>query len=541
MVKQLMYPHLGVSQQTPQGSLLHGPNPVLGMDLYIWTGLKEERMIIPPQWLFCVVVTSLSLSLAFPQSLWAKGDDLKVLQKNLDAQQELILKQGELLKKQQQTNERQLQEIQQLKKRLDRLEAKPAHPSSPPSLPLTPEPPPTKAAKVSKDPDAIQASDITRGRDSVGDLNAASVQEGSFPGSIQIPGPGQVSLAIGGFIKTVAIYDTNAEDAGADFLPALLGVRRDDKSGNFAVDATMTRYYLDARAPVRYGHIRGYLELDLNDNNDGSLDQKVRHAYGVWKSPWGTLTAGQTWSTLMDLRALPEGLTEPTISGAIFQRQALLRWTQPLDLGASVDFAIEDPDSNDVFRDQEEFSNSAIPDVVLAGEIVDEDIGHVRVGGIYRRIKVDKDGGGGNTKENGWGITGGLHVNTVGKDRVMLVGSYGKGLGRYLLGIAPAAGGWVDPASGDLKLRTNYGGYVAYQRFWDQRFHSNFGLGHARAKTLSGQPGNFFHHSTYAYGNLMWNVLPYLTFGIEYDYGQRENRDNSTKDNHRIMIGTQLF
>lgn len=53
-------------------------------------------------------------------------------------------------------------------------------------------------------------------RDSVGDLNRETVSAGDLPGSFKIPGSGDVSLSIGGFIKAAAIADSDAENMGAD-------------------------------------------------------------------------------------------------------------------------------------------------------------------------------------------------------------------------------------------------------------------------------------------------------------------------------------
>ena len=377
-------------------------------------------------------------------------------------------------------------------------------------------------------------------RDSVGDLNVEGVKAGTFPGSIKIPGPYDVSVAIGGFAKTALIVDTNQESSGADFLPALLGTRRKDQDGNTSIDASLTRFNLDVRAPTKLGDLRSYVEFDLNKNNNGTLDPKLRHAYGTWKSAWGTLTAGQTWTTFMDLKILPEGLTEPTVSGAIFQRQPLLRWSQALAPKISVDLAIEDPNSNDVFSDQPDVGHSPSPDVIGAVEFAEKGIGHLRLSSIYRRIELDRDIGG-NTARDGWGVSAGAHLDTFTKDRFMLAGNYGSGLGRYLLGLAPAAGGAVDPITSELTLRTNFGGMTAYQRYWTDYLRSNFAVGYAQAATLSGQPDNAFKSTVYTYANLMWTILPYLTVGLEYDYGVRENLDGSTIDNSRFMLGVQMF
>lgn len=72
-------------------------------------------------------------------------------------------------------------------------------------------------------------------RDTVGDLNAGAVEAGEFPDSIKIPGNGDVSLAIGGFVKTVAIFDSDAENMGADLLPVTWGTRRSDTEGGFSL------------------------------------------------------------------------------------------------------------------------------------------------------------------------------------------------------------------------------------------------------------------------------------------------------------------
>ena len=48
---------------------------------------------------------------------------------------------------------------------------------------------------------------IIHTRDNIGDMNASVIRAGEFPGAITLPGS-DVSLAIGGFIKATAIYDT---------------------------------------------------------------------------------------------------------------------------------------------------------------------------------------------------------------------------------------------------------------------------------------------------------------------------------------------
>jgi hypothetical protein len=71
-------------------------------------------------------------------------------------------------------------------------------------------------------------------RDAVADLNREAVAAGEFPASIRIPGPWKTSLQIGGFVRVLAISDSDAENIGEALLPAILGTRRDDDDGRFS-------------------------------------------------------------------------------------------------------------------------------------------------------------------------------------------------------------------------------------------------------------------------------------------------------------------
>jgi hypothetical protein len=438
------------------------------------------------------------------------ADELGELRRQLEAQRELIRQQQAM--------------IERLGARLEALEKAEAE-----APPPEPEAPAMTAMRQR----------MTRERDAIGDMNAPGVQAGAFEGSIVIPGPARTTLAIGGFIKTLAIHDSDAEAQGAVFLPALLGTSRDDEDGGSSIDATLSRINFDLRAPSPLGDVRGYLEIDANGRNDGDADLRLRHAYGSWANRAGTLTAGQTWSTFMDLRALPEGLSEPAVSGIAFQRQPLGRWSMALAEGAILELAIEDPDSADVFDVDDRPTRSPYPDVIAAIEYGRPGLGHLRLGGIARWLELDGNDAHGST-ERGYGLTLGAHLDSVGEDRVIAGGTYGKGLGRYLVGLDPASSGAADPG-GDLDLRTALGSYLGYQRRWSDVLRSNLAVGYARAEPRSWQPGDTFDSSRYALANLLWTVVPYLTLGIEYDYGVREDEDGSDRDDHRLMLGVQVF
>ncbi len=394
-------------------------------------------------------------------------------------------------------------------------------------------------------PEAVEAAKappssagVLLARDDVGDLNAPAVRSGDFPGSFRIPGDSTVSLAIGGFVKAVAIADSDAEAMGADFLPANLGVGRPDERGAFSIDSTLSRLNFDARSPVPTGSLRAYLEYDLNSDNNGSLGFKMRLAYGSWQNSYGTLVAGHTWSTMMDTGNLPESLTEPTVSGVIFQRQALLRWSQPFARKFTYHLALEDP-RTDIASSALADGIARWPDAVLGLEYRPEKW-HLRLNGLVRRLEIDVDGIGSDS-QTAWGLALSGHVNVGDADRLEFGTVYGKGLGRYLLGLQSNTGSAFDPVTGSIDLRDNSGAMLSYRHRWTNALRSTAILGVARTDPLGWQPADEFESSRYASINLMWTIQPYLTLGIEYAYGRNERADGTGLSNNRVALGIQIY
>lgn len=471
--------------------------------------------------LLAVAATTVS-----PGVLAQSADEVSQLRRELAARESELERQRAELARQQAELERQAAELDRLSNRLGAMEEAGRADAS------------VVAAAPAATAAAIPRQQPIDMRDSVGDANAESVRAGTFPGSFRIPGTRDVSLAIGGFVKTEILVDSNAEAMGADFLPSALGTLRPDTHGATSIDATLTRLFLDGRAPLPDGSLRGYVEYDLNGGNNGVLDVKLRHAYGAWTNPYGTLTVGQTWSTLMDPKVLPEGLTEPTVSGAIFVRQAQVRWTQRLDSRWMYHVALEDPSSND----HSTSANGVVgqttwPDMIAGIEYDTGGDGHVRLNGILRRLEVD---GAVKDAATAWGLVLTGRVNFSSRDNFRAGVEYGKGLGRYLLGIQSSAGAAAEPATG-LQLRDNWGGFATYQHFWSDTLRSTLMGGYARSEPLDWQPGSTFQSTTYGAINLMWSPYPYLTVGIEYGYGNFERQDGTGPDNHRIGVGVQVF
>ena len=370
-------------------------------------------------------------------------------------------------------------------------------------------------------------------RDAIGDMNARAISEGRFPGSVLLTGRRlPVSLGIGGYIKSVAYEDSDYENDDPLFFPALLGFGRKDRNGNFGHSAELSRIYLDARADSGKGDIRGYVEWDFRD------DFNLRHAYMDWSGRHGALRAGRYWSALMDVSAVPKGVTEASVSGIVFARQEQIRFTKPVGERWAFVVSAEDPASNDVQIDDDFTPQTNSPDMVATVRWDTLPGLHFQLGGVYRHIEVDsallQD-----DSTTGWGaqLTSSWQITEA--DRLMGGVLFGDGLGRYMLGLGPFAGGYVD--DGKLKSRKSRGFYGSYARRWSEKWSSNLSYGYARSETEDPIPNDSFKNSQYFGVNLFYEIVPYLSIGLEYNWGERENVGGSSLDNHRVMLGFQLF
>ena len=394
---------------------------------------------------------------------------------------------------------------------------------------------PTPAAAAGGQPPGQQAATEAPPRDPVGDLNADVVTAGDFPGSFKIPGPGGVSLGIGGFVKALFFTDSNIEGRESVFLPALIGgIGRDDEDGTTSLSAELTRLSFDARVTTGEQKMRGYIEFDFS----GDLF-KWRHGYLTWSGSFGEILGGKTWSTFMDLQTLPDGLGEPTVSGAIFTRQAMFRYSRQVSTLARLQVAIEDSVSSDVQAVERVQTRAGYPDVV-GNLTLGSAARHLTVAAMVRSIDVDPDGIDVDAA-TGWGVNLGAHTMLGKRDRIYGAFAIGDGLGRYLVGVVPAAGAFVKPETYEIRTRRNTGGFAGIRHAWNDTCRSSAVYSRAEAETDPRQPDNAFESSQYVLGNLLCKANRFLTVGVEYDYGTRGNKDGRTLDNHRVMVGMQLF
>jgi len=392
--------------------------------------------------------------------------------------------------------------------------------------------PKVQAASTVPEGDATDSRLVTRGEG-----------EGTF--NFHLPDI-DTDVRIGGFIKGDVVYSDVGAGAESDydryFYPRAIPVGKaaDKAESKTAITAKQTRLFIKTKTPTPMGDLKIHLEGDFygqggNQVVSNSSTWRLRHAYGEI----GNLLVGQTWSTFMDVCALPETVDFGGPAGQIFIRQAQVRWTQPFDWG-SLQFAAENPET---FWFSTESSTSAtsdnerIPDLVGRVNYAAE-VGQFSLSVMGREYRIDNDDADDSTFVAAVSAAG--LIPTFGKDDFRFMLNYGTGLGRYMY--TNFEGAVMDVEQNEIDAVNQWGGFLAYRHYWIDTLRSNlvYSYGEADNDTdVVGESINKQFQSVHA--NLIWSPIPAVNLGLEYLWGQRELENGEDGDLNRVQFGAQYL
>lgn len=373
-----------------------------------------------------------------------------------------------------------------------------------------------------------------------------SVVAGDAKGTFKIPGT-NTSLGFGGYVKLDTIY--NSASAGANkfsdqlYFPGLIPLESEDERDNLTFSPRESRIWFKSLTPMAWGDISTYVELDFyayqspgNQVVSNSYAPRMRHAYGTL----GPFLAGQTWSTFMNVSALPDLLDFGAPSGRIFIRQPLVRWTQPLTIGGEVvdiQLALEQPESVLTFPDGTslEMDDDQAPDSVVRLNF-SPFWGTFSLAGMVRQIRYADKG----ADSDAWGgaISVGGKVRTFGLDNFSFHASYGNVLGRYTS--FGAFGDGIIDDQGSVHLFDVFAGFAAYQHWWNAAWRSSIAYGYAAADYPSFAPGMINDSVQSAHINLLWSPFVQTTFGFEYMFATRKTQNGANGDLQRVMFSSKF-
>jgi hypothetical protein len=354
--------------------------------------------------------------------------------------------------------------------------------------------------------------------------------------TINIPGT-DTNIGLHGFAEFQIIHDTNGQDNNR-FDTAEIPVDGAPSQTKFNVNPSQLR--ISSSTSVPEGQLNTMISMDFNGENDRP-EPRLRIAYGEFVS--GNLglglLAGQTYATMLDLRAVPETLDFAGPAAMWQTRQPLLRFTKSVSEQLLAEVALETPE-NASYIDADR--RTRWPDLAVAGTWTPggEYIKHLRLSGVARDLRAEGTNGSTDTAL-GWAVGGSTKLGLPflgAKDSFKLALHYGDGYGTQIKGGPKEAA--FNTGNSELKTIGIFGSYGGIQHFWSDRFRSNLVYGYVNSDNPGFVAGNTYDNTNYVAADLIWNPYKTVTLGAEYLWGRRENKDGEDGDANRFVFSSRF-
>jgi hypothetical protein len=376
------------------------------------------------------------------------------------------------------------------------------------------------------------------------------VTRGMMPGSFVVPGT-NTSFRLRGFVRLAALEDLQPIATPDLFATNAIPVPQQDGQ-NFNMSARISRFGFDTWTPTTFHewNVHTFIEGDFFNGpgqaaGGGGNPFRLRHAF----FDFGYFRFGQQNSVFMDGNNWPSLVDFQGPNSWVNQRQPSARMTIPLAdrlyWATSVERPFSDITTNGLGTNVQD-----IPDVATHLRY-EGDVGHLQLSGIVRTIEfqptgVDTErltGGGicGSAVVHPWAYLTGTdpvhEANPSGltRSRILLMGEWGPGLGRYINDLAGQGfDGQVDPITGQFDLVDAFGWNASYEHWYSENWLSNFTFGNVRVDNNAGQLATTYDSARYVAASLWWLPVRRMSFGVEYLFGQRENLDGQDAQSQRI-------
>ena len=357
-----------------------------------------------------------------------------------------------------------------------------------------------------------------------------------YPNYFRLPGT-RTFMKIGGYAKSDLTFDPRPAGDQERFIPASIPIPSPLASvSNSTVSVRPSRINVDFLVPIEKERaLRFFFEMDFFGSS--STTPRLRHVYAQGKN----ILIGQTFSNFMDPDAGPDTLDFQGPNSQVSIRNPQVRYTHRFSKRTTASISAEKPSSDVAFKtpDFNAQPNSPSPDgtVQIRHEM---SRGHVQFAGLFRDISASVPDGRSDSVF-GWGFNLTGLFKTFGKDALVYQGAYGNGIERYIndssgLGIDAAVISAQKPRLEAVPAIATYGGY---QHFWAPKLRSSAVFGFLQAENTAAQVNSAFHRSEYGALNLIWSPIASLSFGSEFLYGWRVNKDNSTGNALRIQLSAK--
>jgi hypothetical protein len=282
------------------------------------------------------------------------------------------------------------------------------------------------------------------------------------------------------------------------------------------------------------GTLIGYLEGDFWA---GNKQFRLRHAWVDFRF----IHFGQDWSFFGDKDIWPNVLDWDGPPSGVWRRAPELKFYFPVGDASRVEFGVGTP-SADIFLSTDldtsvSTADQAMPDIIAAYKI-GTSFGHVRATAIYRSLRYTGANGVESVPGYGATVSGLVKTSSTLPNTLQFQFVGGTGISTYLASFGGYQFDAIPNARGQVEAVPTLGGWVAYEHYFSKKWHLNLIGGFSAFRTPEiadytiTQPGYTAVNSTidldmlYGLVNLMFDPVPNLIFGVEYNYGYKRSTHN---------------
>jgi hypothetical protein len=364
------------------------------------------------------------------------------------------------------------------------------------------------------------------------------------------PEAGDVKIELYGSVQLDAFYDFDRVDpdwTGAfrpSKIPTADGAFGQNGQANFSVRQTL--FGISGAAPVANKTLKASFEFDLFGQGS-SAGETTFHLQRA-SVEWGPLMFGYDKTLLMDPDLFPNIVDYWGPSGMIYVKNAGIRYTfvnsETLMLAAALELPGNDVDPGNIRILDPALgaaltSTQKLPDLTVAGRI-GGDWGHVRLGGVARRVGFETagvPGGDPHGGEFGWGLNLTSNVKLGKATTIHAGGVYGHGIASYFNDGGTDLAPKLNPnLSVEAKAAEIYGLMAYVDHAWNDQFATSIGASRTRLENTNLQSGDAFQTGDYASVNLTYKPIESLLIGGEVLYGRRKDKDGETGEDTRVQV-----
>jgi len=303
-----------------------------------------------------------------------------------------------------------------------------------------------------------------------------------------------------------------------------------DDSNRFWMDMHQSQIRLRGANETEYGTVVGYLEGDFWG---GSKGFRLRHLWVEYKF----IHFGQDWSFFGDKEIWPNVFEWDGPPSGVWRREPELRLIFKRDSGWQYEIGAANPGAeltiNPDIDSAVEAANQSAPDIIGAINKTTSR-GHFRMTGIYRDLKYKTEGIEQSVEGYGATFSGYIGTGEGGKNPIQFQLVGGQGIATYLVSFSGLNYDALPDGDGNMEAIPTYGGWASYEHWFTDKWHGNLVVGfsdfasHEIDSYEIPTPGYQARNSevelehSYALVNVMYDWLPNLVLGVEYNWGEKD-------------------